>query len=66
MFDQFRSGRGRSNVLGLQVKTGDSSSWTSLSIWMSILMVISSSALRFLAMFKPEYGCVAYKIWSRL
>lgn len=27
------------------VKTGDSSSWTSLSIWMSVLTVISSSAL---------------------
>ena len=30
----------------LHVKTGDSSSWTSLSIWMRILTVISSSALR--------------------
>ena len=29
----------------LQVKTGDSSSWTSLSIWMSMLTVISRSAL---------------------
>lgn len=28
-----------------QVKTGDSSNWTSLSIWISILTVISSSAL---------------------
>ena len=29
-----------------QVKTGDSSSWTSLSTWISIETVISSSALR--------------------
>lgn len=27
------------------MNTGDSKSWTSLSIWMSILTVISSSAL---------------------
>lgn len=29
----------------IQVNTGDSSSWTSLSIWISMLTVISSSAL---------------------
>lgn len=28
------------------MKTGDSSSWTSLSIWINMLTVISSSALR--------------------
>ncbi len=30
----------------IHVNTGDSSSWTSLSIWISILTVISSSALQ--------------------
>jgi hypothetical protein len=34
---------------GLHVKTGDSISWTSLSTWMSMLTVISRSALLSLA-----------------
>jgi len=41
-----RGEEGRESERDAQVKTGDSMSWTSLSIWMSIGTVISRSALQ--------------------
>lgn len=52
--------------VGLQVNTGDSNSWTSLSIWINMLTVISSSALGALVVMSGLDDGLTYKTWRRL